>query len=400
MITDFLFIFTIIFGYKIGILDFSVIFPFVILFFTILLKNIRIKSVPKIIFNFFFIFSVILIISIFSYLINVGDFDLEYILKPMRSFILIYIIYLYLTIRKINMIYLSKLIVFSILVHSVVIYLQYILYYYDIDRTFLYHPKFTEASPLRKVGLATGFPTAGIMLVSSCLISFYLSFYYKSKLYFLLSLIMGLSIFLTARSAMYLYIILVPLYLIYLSSIHKNYTPIKWYLSFIFITITIISFYLLPVLQGTIDKMFVNYINYTQTGSFHDNSTKHLVSGDHLFYPKSAKTFIIGNSLSKLSGYQPSDISYVRLLMSKGIISLILYLVAYIYLFYNSFIHAKLFNDKSLTVLLYFLYIGFFAMTFKGPYLFSRLIGDIILIISLGCIFTDKEYFSNQTIKL
>ncbi|MBT5491587.1 hypothetical protein HOK00_04705 [bacterium] len=391
---DFIFFFFLIFGYKIGVIDFSILISGSILLSLVIIKKVNLIRIPKIISIFMAIFSLIIIVACVSFLINNGDFIPEFVLKPVRVIILMFIIYFYIKIRKLSFINILKILLFVILVHSIVIYLQYILYYLGIDKTFLYHPSLTWTSPFRKVGLTTGFPVAGLIVVFGSMLSLFLYYLSRNRIYIFIFFIMSLSIFITARSAMFIYILLIPTYMFILSYSYRRYSLIVWYLLFILSSVLIVYFYLIetiPMMQGTIDKMFANIINYMETGSFHDYSTAHLVSSDHLYFPDTAKTFLIGNSLGKESGFQPSDIGYVRITMGIGVFGIILYLIAYLVMYSLSIKRANRLNYPTSKILLSLIYIAFFIMSLKSDYMFSRVIGDSITILSFAYLFSVEE---------
>ena len=390
---DFFFIFSLIFGYKLGLVDYSILLPSCILLLVYIGNNNNISQrllLNKVLINrllpiVYFLLAITLI-SAFSYVVNNGDFVPEYILKPIRNILLIFIIYAYVRLRDIKIERILILVLLSIAVHSIVIYLQYILYILDISKDFLYHPSLTWTSPIRKVGLSTGFPSAGLIIVMASLIAVYLYFRTRKYKYILLLFLITPAIFITARSSMYIYIVLVPAFLLYLSISYKKYLAVITY--FIFSLCAVLAVYILsfkfPEIQGSIDKMFVNLVNYIKYGSFHDYSTEHLISSDHLYFSDSVKDFLIGNSRDKSSGFQQSDISYVRILTGQGVFAVILYLAAYFYMYSASQASIKIFFDRSLGFLLGFLYVALFIMSFKGHYVFSRIVGDVILIISIS----------------
>ena len=346
--------------------------------------------IPKELYTVSVILAVISVIGILSFFVNNGDFLPEYILKPIRNIILIIILTYFIQLRKISLHDVLALVVFIITLHSIVIYLQYILYVTDISKDFLYHPSLTWSSPIRKVGLSTGFPSAGLIIIFSVLISFYLYYIKHSKLFFVLALVQSPALFVTSRAAMYIYIAVVPLYLLYLSYKKGSILPFLGYAVFFLAGVIVVYLYLMETVQGSVDKMFVNAVNYYNTGSFHDYSTRHLISDDHLYFPESVKTFLIGNSLGKESGFQQSDISYVRITIGTGVFSLIFYLVAYVMLLHNSMSAVK--HNYSLKLLLVALFLSFFLMSFKGHYVFSRIVGDIILIVTVAVIHQSRYY--------
>jgi hypothetical protein len=400
---DFFFIFSLIFGYKLGLVDYSILLPSCILLLVLIVKNNNISQsllLNKVLINrllpIIYFLMAIFLISVFSYIVNREDFVFEYILKPIRNIFLIFIVYTYVRLRGVKIEKILILVLLSITVHSIVIYLQYILYVMDLSRDFLYHPSLTVISPIRKVGLSTGFPSAGLIIVMASLIAVYLSFRTRKYKYILLLFLITPSVFVTARSSMYIYIVLVPTFLLYLSILYKKYLSVITYFVILFCMALIVyslSFEF-PEIQGSIDKMFLNLVNYIEYESFHDNSTKHLVSSEHLYLSDSVKDFLIGNSQDRGSGFQQSDISYVRILTGQGVFVLILYVTAYFYMYHASQASIKILFDRPLGVLLGFLYVALFIMSFKGHYVFSRIVGDIILIISIS--FLSNSYTNSK----
>ena len=80
---------------------------------------------------------------------------------------------------------------------------------------------------------------------------------------------------------MYLYILLLPILLIYFSIHFNKLKPLFIVPTILLIVISTGISSENKILIGTKEKMFANIINYMETGTFHDYSTKHLVSGDH-----------------------------------------------------------------------------------------------------------------------
>jgi len=386
---DFIFIFFIIFGYKINVFDFSVIVPFLLLLVASIKNNDLLISKDILIIECLFLF--LFVIGSVSYVYNVTDFEFEYLLKPIRLILLSVIIYFYFFKKNIQLIDVIKYITIASLVNSLVIYSQYILDFLDVTKNFLIHPVIGTYTPYRKPGLCTGFPTSGLVSVIGSLLSVFLMFLYRSKYWFIVFCIITSTVLLSARSAMYIYILIVPVYLMYISIYYKNYIYLKLYFIIIICIILLIYYNIGPLLQGTIDKMFANIINYYDTGDFNDYSTKHLLSSDHYSLPIQFDNLIIGTSLGKSSGFQPSDVSFIRIIWSNGLLSLFIYLTAFFSFLFLSYQKVKFFNHKPLSVLLFCLYLSVFILMFKGPYLFSRIIGDSLLLFSLAIIINSNK---------
>jgi hypothetical protein len=148
-----------------------------------------------------------------------------------------------------------------------------------------------------------------------------------------------------------------------------------------------------PLIVGTVSKMFANIFNFLETGSFHDYSTSQLVSEEHLSYPSDIKTFLIGNSLPKTNFFQPSDISFVRVIWSNGIFSLLTYILAFFYVCYLAV--TKTLN-KAHKVLFSAIFVMVFILLFKGPYLFSSTVGPLVLFLFALSISNEKQRICSQ----
>jgi hypothetical protein len=388
---DFIFFIYLLYGYKVGFIDYSILIPFIMLFSYIIFKNEKIiLSLPKLILYLISIFFILFIIAGLSTVYN-GSFVSEYYLKPIRVILVLTLIYFYFYYRKIKLDKLLKVLLYVLLLNSIVVLLQYILFYFSISNTFLFHPDIGFVEAYRKPGLTSGFPTGGMLSIFGSFLAIYLYFKFKNFLYLYLFFIFSLSVFLTARSAMYLFLVLTPLYL-YLFGIIFNRLRILLY--FVIVSLLIISLIynnMNPILEGTVNKMFANVINYMETGDFNDYSTRHMLSSDHFKFPDTLKDIIIGNSLPHTSSFVVSDISYFRILWSNGIFALFLYMMAFFLIWFNSY--SKSFYKKlsSQDILVTFVFFIVFIMCFKGSYLFSRVIGDFLIIIFIWRKYFDKK---------
>ena len=224
---DFIFVFFLIFGYKFGVLDTSFFVPLIILSLNFLLRYKRTNnkhsylSLKPEFGLLIYVMLVIFMVSLFSTIVNHTNPVPEYVLKPIKVILTGLVAHFYIVFRKIEIDRALFILTIVCLSNSLVVYLQYILdILFDI-KSFLYHPNLGYYTPYRKPGLATGFPTSGIISVIGAFLSFYF-FYKKShKIWVFLFFFSSVSVFLSARSAMYLYILLLPILLIYFS-IHFN----------------------------------------------------------------------------------------------------------------------------------------------------------------------------------
>ena len=383
-----IFFISLVFGYKVGYVDYSILIPGFILLSQVLYKQ-RIKqSLPKNLLILILSLQYIAIISMFSMLINQENFVAEYTLKPFRAILLMLIFWLYININKLTFLDILKNISYLSFIHAIFIFLQYALDVNGINSTFLYNPIIEVSNPYRKVGLSTGYPSAGVVLIFGSLVSLYLYYYLKLNKFFIIFLVLSGAIFFTARSAMYLYIFVIPLYMTYLSFYHKKFNVIYMYLFIITLIATLIHLFFMPLFQGTFDKMGANVINYMQTGSFMDYSLEHLLSKRHIYFPNDVKTLLFGDYLGGEHGFKTSDMGFIKILNANGLFSLLGYIGSYLLMYLYSYSRIKRTNDKPLINLFHLTYLVFFIMQFKTNYFHSRIVGDLVIIISFLCMYS------------
>ena len=159
------FFITLVFGYKIGYVDYSILIPGIILLSQVLYKLRIKKSLPKSLLNLILFLLFIAFISMFSMLINDKTLVAEYTLKPFRVILLMLISWLYININKLTFLDILKNISYLSFIHAIVIFLQYALDVTGINSSFFYNPIIEVSSPYRKVGLSTGYPSAGVILI-------------------------------------------------------------------------------------------------------------------------------------------------------------------------------------------------------------------------------------------
>jgi len=382
------FFITLVFGYKIGYVDYSILIPGIILLSQVLYKLRIKKSLPKSLLNLILFLLFIAFISMFSMLINDKTLVAEYTLKPFRVILLMLISWLYININKLTFLDILKNISYLSFIHAIVIFLQYALDVTGINSSFFYNPIIEVSSPYRKVGLSTGYPSAGVVLIFGSLVSLYLHYYLKLYKFFIIFLAISGAIFFTARSAMYLYILIIPLYMTYLSFYYKKFKVIYIYLFVITLITILIYLFFTPLFQGTINKMGANIINYMQTGSFMDYSLEHLFSERHIYFPNDVKTLLFGDYLGREHGFKTSDIGYIKILNANGLFSWLGYIGSYMLMYLYSYNRIKRTNDKPLINLLHLTYLVFFIMQFKTNYFHGRIVGDLVIIISFLCIYS------------
>ncbi len=382
---DFIFLTFLLYGYKVGLIDYSILLPFFMVTTYIILKPQKRLLLSYSAFYLISIFFFIFCISGISALYN-NSLVSEYYFRPLRAIVVIFLAYFYFYYRDIGSNKFLKILLYVLLLNSLVILLQYALYYLNISDNFLFHPDIGRVEAYRKPGLTSGFPTGGMCAIFGSFLSIYLYFESKISLYLYLFIIFSLSIFLTARSVMYIFILLMPIYLFLQGVLFNKLRILIYCAAASLLIIILIQNNMNYMLEGSINKMFANVINYVETGDFNDYSTRQLLSYDHFKIPVSFRDILIGNSLPHTSKFMVSDIGYFRIWWANGIFSLLLYLLAFFFVWRNAYFRYSKTSSKkikSFNILVFFTFFTVFIMCFKGSYLFSRVIGDFLILLFL-----------------
>ncbi|MCJ8347947.1 hypothetical protein [Moritella sp.] len=332
---------------------------------------------------FVLIFIFLWALTIILFFIHGGyAIDPQFMFKPPRVVLILFLMSVIIQVSQITMIEIFKIILLSATINAVVIYLQYIFHMTGVTDSFLLNPNTGEnaLTPYRKPGLMAGYPISGMLSFIGSLISIYL-YYFKRKIHFLLLFfIVGFTCFITSRTSMYMFIFFGMLYYLYLMlKMNKIFYVIVpatvIFLLFGYLSATDNEFF-----SGTINKMFANVNNYIESGSFHDNSTSDLME-NHYQLPSDDKTMLLGTSLPNDLSPVNSDVSIFRITWYSGVFTTLLYIALYFYLFIGTFVKMDTRTEKTLII---FIFIAMSIANMKGSYLFSRVLGDCLLMIWLA----------------
>ena len=329
-----------------------------------------------------FIFLIWLLTILFYFINGAVGISTQFMFKPPRLILISVCITIIFSLSDLKYSNVISIILLSALINAVVVYLQYILHFLGISDSFLLNPNVGAniSTPFRKAGLMAGFPIAGLLSVLGALCALYMYSGFRKRRYIFLAIFIALTCFLTARTALYLCIVFFGFYFSYV--IMKKRDALIGFISIlsIFSLIIFISTSDNRIIRGTVDKMFANIINYTETGSALDYSTRDLLQ-NHYTFPTSEYVFTFGTSLDNRSSDVNSDVSVFRITWYSGFITAILYISAFVFVILSSVLRAN--SSREI------LFISCFMLTlvianFKGSYLFSRVLGDSMLLLWLA----------------
>ncbi|WP_312946084.1 hypothetical protein [Superficieibacter sp.] len=328
----------------------------------------------------FFMF-LLFFLAILSFFINGAyDFDEQFLFKPIRIILILMIYYFIFNQRKLTTDNILKAIVLAALINAVVIYIQYYGSFIGVSSTFLQNPNFSESviTPYRKAGMMSGFPVAGLLSFCGAMICFH--FYLKSNSYKYLALYLfiGLTCFVTARTAMMLFFLGTMAYILILVFKKGKIGSFALFTTLFLVALIYISNSTNDVIAKTRDKMFANVINYVTTGDANDYSTNDLLT-NHYVFPTDFKTFIFGNSIPSEKNIVNTDVSFFRITWNNGFIAMLIYVFSYLFIWRST---VKSLRGEYLNKLIVsIIFMGVFVSNFKGFYFFSRVIGDITMLL-------------------
>lgn len=329
---------------------------------------------------------IIAALSVTSFLYNGGDnYDEQFLFKPFRILLLLFTLYYIFIKRKISLFNVFSAIIIAALLNAIVIYSQYIDSFLGGAGDFLQNPNFNKSAftPYRKAGLMSGFPVAGILSFCGSVIAFHLFTKNKGRWYLLLYAIIGATCFLTARTALFLFIISSSIYLL-MMFLRKGRVDLLILFAMVLSTLFVYTFNSEnDVIIKTREKMFANVIHYAATGNANDYSTNDLFT-NHYVLPSGISTFLIGNSIPPENNIVNTDVSFFRITWNSGFFSMLLYVCCYLFMWFVVFLSSHLGNENKMV--LFLLFAGVFISNFKGSYFFSRVVGDLIFIIFIACI--------------
>ena len=383
---------------KVGFID----LPIIALFIWSLVLNIpnvlrgNIKlTINNNIITILFLLSILVIIVYISSLYN-SSISITYTFRPFRMIVIV--ILLMAILKKIYIDDVFKGILLVSITNSLIVYIQYIFDILGIS-PLIFHPiGFSETviTPYRKPGIYNGYPVSGLMVLLGIISSSYLYIKNPKIKYTIIIVFLLPTLILTSRTALLEFILFIIFMLLFKTKeiyFKSNIKKVKKFFIFFSLSFMIIILYLYnqhPYFAGSINKAFALFINYYKYGYFLDYSSRDLLE-NHYQFPDNYLTFLFGNSLQPFQGGVNSDVSFIRILFTTGIFSLLIYIIifflGYIYTIKNRYLL------KIEKTFIFLVLTSIFIACFKGPYMFSRVLGDITL---LFIIYLSKEHYNEK----
>ena len=363
---------------KIGALDLSIVALMLVCIITLLKSKLTIK-IPNKFLNLFFLWSLVIVSCLVTFVI-IGKVDSNFILKPFRQLILLFLSILIVISYKFRLIDIFKIVLIAATINSSFVIIQLIGHNLFGIEHFMILPVFdiNVDVPYRKPGFMSGYPHAGMLSVLGmlCLLNFIEKL--NRIVFVLFWLLLTLSLILTSRTA--LFAGFVPLGIFILMGMRNKVAFKKLYLFMLFGVYAII--YILSILpEDTFNVAFEVFINFLNNKGFSSQSSTALL--DSYYFPNNLTTLFFGNGNFMRNDLQLNvDDGFQIMLYGCGIIYLILNCIIFIY-YYLLSLKTVQNNLQKNTIL--FIFILIFLFNFKGDGLFSRVFSDILsLIVALG----------------
>lgn len=232
---------------------------------------------------------------------------------------------------------------------------------------------------LRSKGFMTGYDQAGIFSLCIGILGFYSGFsmYKKIILYFLVTFVL----FYTSRTALYIWLILNALSLLYFLFIQSKKIVIFLVLIFTFFSFLFINSYYDSILLACsysqpCYKAFELPINYFINSNFSTSSTNDLISNHYIIPSLDFFEAILGipEKSASLLGNLDSDVGYIQIYYNFGLIFSGIFILFHVKKIISS---LSTFATSKYSSLFLIISIILMVSCFKGPYFFSRGIYDV-----------------------
>lgn len=322
-------------------------------------------------------FTCLLVVVLFSAFLN-GNVSNEHLLKPVRLILVVGLLLFCFqnTKKEISINEVLTVIFFAAIINAVVIYGQYIAHlFFGVNDFFLINFDVERTTPYRKPGLASGFPTAGLLNVFGVLSLLYLV-QNKSKKYVYFFIFLLPIFFITARTSLVLGLFCITILALYNRKIFK----------LVLVAFSIVALFIIYGLSGENSEHLMKsftfalelFGNFISGDGFQTQSTNSLLT-KHFEIPEDILIFLFGTSLNTWSdGAGQSDVFFIRVLWGTGIFSIFLYMCLYICMWITCVNYMDYKFNKVLIFLMFFVVL---IASFKGAYIFSRFVSDPLLIL-------------------
>lgn len=319
----------------------------------------------------------LLITVLFSAFLN-SNLSIEHVFKPIRLILVISMLLFCFqnTTLKISINDIFRVIFGAALINAVVIYGQYVAHlFFGINDLLLINFDVDRSTPYRKPGLASGFPTAGLLNVFGVLSLLYLV-ENESKKYTYFFIFLLPIFFITARTSLVLAVFSITILAFYNRNIFK----------LVLVAVGIVSFFIMYIISGDNSEYLMKsfsfalelFSNFTSGDGLQTQSTNSLLS-KHFEIPVDIFILLFGTSLSTWSyGGGQSDVFFIRVLWGTGVFSVILYVFLYCQMWVSC---VNCVGSKFNKMVLFLMFLIVFIASFKGAYIFSRFVSDPLLIL-------------------
>lgn len=335
---------------------------------------------------------ILLAIGVCGYLYN-GIYYSEILFKPARQIVLIILLAALFQYVRVPFETLCKAVVFAATLNGLIIFSQYILNLVHISSNFMIMPAFDDyyIQSYRKPGLYAGYPVAGMMGVYGLIFSANILRYRRSFFYACTLVICGSSILLTSRTAIIFEILAIVVFVLplFFSTSGRLFRFSALSIALVLGAAGLINSGRLN--QDTVNEMIHPFVKLAEGEVVAVPSVDALV-GSYGNFPLKDSTWLVGNGLTMKTdeGVSVDDGFQVVLFGGGAIYLLILMLLPFLYFALPLRMRLTRYDKRAL----FFIYAMNFLSNAKGSYLFSRALGDVLVIITIYSICEVSRVFA------
>ncbi|MEO5346358.1 MAG: hypothetical protein H7834_08275 [Magnetococcus sp. YQC-9] len=379
---------------KIGVIDLPVAWLLLLVLFNILIVRRYCYYINRNMLLLIIMWALLFILASTTKLVY-GSVAEVVLLKPLRQIILLVLLSMYwLTNKSLNIKSALAAIFVAAVLNGIVIMAQYGLEAAGLSDEWLIMPGFDKNVNVmyRKPGLTAGYPTAGLLALIGFFSGLLLYTVIRKRIVLVGLMIITLSISVTSRLAFYLFIVS-SILVIFLNIQRPEVWKILMMMVLPLFVVVVVLIEMDIVHHDTINVMYELFIRFSETGELSTESSDALLES-WSFNIKSVSTLLVGNGLHAKNDFmQTVDAGYQINMFGAGIpFSIIYYLI---FLMYMQIIYKASIN-KNYRLFVIFAVIILLVFEYKGAVIFSRVVGDCIVILVIASLYSrNKRQDSN-----
>jgi hypothetical protein len=326
------------------------------------------------------VFFAILGMLVFTGAVNQGV-SLDLLLKPIRNLLILLFLFSFFKARRLTWEQLFSAIAMAGLVNSIVVLVQVFFAVKGWDVGYLrIYPEGETVGGLRQPGLSSGYPSSGMLCCIGAIVALCVNYFQKKSSFFWVFVGCLPGVFLSARTAVILFMLAFGL--IVITAVFRLKVQFLAKIAALSAVLAFVTGFLVSNYSKAEDILYVMFefvFVYFDDHTIGVRSTDDLLE-NHYFLPSNWVEWAVGNGKAAWGeGGIPSDVWFVQNLVGAGLVTTTLYIFAFLYMFALA-MRASRGYQKTVVFLVFVMVL---LSSFKGSFIFSRFVGDVATVFGI-----------------